>query len=30
VLRYFVKEKLVKTYRFAIGRIGFVTPAGLY
>jgi lipoprotein-anchoring transpeptidase ErfK/SrfK len=30
VLRYFVKEKLVKTYRVAIGRIGFETPAGLY
>jgi lipoprotein-anchoring transpeptidase ErfK/SrfK len=29
-LRYFVKEKLVKTYRVAIGRIGFETPAGLY
>jgi lipoprotein-anchoring transpeptidase ErfK/SrfK len=25
-----VKEKLVKTYRVAIGRIGFETPAGLY
>jgi lipoprotein-anchoring transpeptidase ErfK/SrfK len=29
-LRYFVKEKLVKTYSVAIGRIGFETPAGLY
>jgi lipoprotein-anchoring transpeptidase ErfK/SrfK len=29
-LRYFVKEKLVKTYQVAIGRIGFETPAGLY
>lgn len=29
-LRYFVKERLVKTYRVAIGRIGFETPAGLY
>jgi lipoprotein-anchoring transpeptidase ErfK/SrfK len=29
-LRYFVKENLVKTYRVAIGRIGFETPAGLY
>jgi lipoprotein-anchoring transpeptidase ErfK/SrfK len=29
-LRYFVQEKLVKTYRVAIGRIGFETPAGLY
>ena len=29
-LRYFVEEKLVKTYRVAIGRIGFETPAGLY
>jgi lipoprotein-anchoring transpeptidase ErfK/SrfK len=29
-LRWFVKEKLVKTYRVAIGRIGFETPAGLY
>jgi hypothetical protein len=29
-LRYFVKEKLVRTYRVAIGRIGFETPAGLY
>jgi hypothetical protein len=29
-LRYFVKQKLVKTYRVAIGAIGFETPAGLY
>jgi L,D-transpeptidase catalytic domain/Putative peptidoglycan binding domain len=29
-LRYFVEEKLVKTYSVAIGRIGFETPAGLY
>lgn len=29
-LRYFVNEKLVKTYQVAIGRIGFETPAGLY
>jgi L,D-transpeptidase catalytic domain/Putative peptidoglycan binding domain len=29
-LRYFVAEKLVKTYSVAIGRIGFETPAGLY
>ncbi len=29
-LRYFVKQKLVKTYRVAIGRIGFETPVGLY
>lgn len=29
-LRLFVKEKLVKTYSVAIGRIGFETPAGLY
>src|ERR671937_1152972 len=29
-LRLFVKEKLVKTYQVAIGRIGFETPAGLY
>jgi hypothetical protein len=29
-LRYFVREKLVKTYSVAIGRIGFETPAGLY
>jgi lipoprotein-anchoring transpeptidase ErfK/SrfK len=29
-LRWFVKESLVKTYRVAIGRIGFATPAGLY
>ena len=29
-LRLFVKEKLVKTYEVAIGRIGFETPAGLY
>jgi hypothetical protein len=29
-LRLFVKEKLVKTYHVAIGRIGFETPAGLY
>jgi hypothetical protein len=29
-LRYFVEEKLVKTYIVAIGRIGFETPAGLY
>jgi hypothetical protein len=29
-LRFFVAEKLVKTYSVAIGRIGFETPAGLY
>jgi L,D-transpeptidase-like protein/putative peptidoglycan binding protein len=29
-LRLFVKEKLVKTYNVAIGRIGFETPSGLY
>lgn len=29
-LRLFVKERLVKTYHVAIGRIGFETPAGLY
>jgi L,D-transpeptidase catalytic domain/Putative peptidoglycan binding domain len=29
-LRYYVKEKLVRTYPVAIGRIGFETPAGLY
>jgi hypothetical protein len=29
-LRYFVDEKLVKSYSVAIGRIGFETPAGLY
>jgi L,D-transpeptidase-like protein/putative peptidoglycan binding protein len=29
-LRLFVKEKLVKTYSVAIGRIGFETPPGLY
>jgi hypothetical protein len=29
-LRLFVREKLVKTYEVAIGRIGFETPVGLY
>lgn len=29
-LRFFVKQKLAKTYQVAIGRIGFETPAGLY
>lgn len=29
-LRFFVKQKLAKTYKVAIGRIGYETPAGLY